>query len=232
MWSRVPSAALLFVVACSGNTLEPGAGNDPGTQTGAIQVGGGVAAEPLHPNASAPSEFTSNFTVHVSGRLGQVDDATVTVTSIAGKVQLTLHEERGFAFWIGSAPGYDEVYVLDVVTGDGKLLGARVDGPDIHVFSSPEEGATIDPTSPMLFSWDRSDPTNLAVMTIDSAVISYIHDTGEHSVPPELFSLADPDAVQHKVRLARGHSVGASGNSWGVTIANEIDVMSPTPNPQ
>lgn len=231
MWSRVASTALLFAVACSGNTLEPGAGDDPGTRTGALLVGGSVVAEPLHPNASAPSEFTSNFTVLVTGRAGLVVDATVTVTSITGKVQLTVHDERGFAVWRGSAPGYDEVYVLDVVAGDGKLEGARVDGPDIHVFSSPEEGATIDPTSPMRFSWDRSDPVRIAVMTIDSAINWYIQDTGEHSVPPELFSLADPEAVQHKVRLARGQSValGAAETAWSVTIVNEIDVMSPNP---
>jgi hypothetical protein len=68
-------------------------------------------------------------------------------------------------------------------------------------------------------------------MTIDSSIIAYIQDTGEHSVSPEVFSLADPEAVQHKIRLARGNSValGAAETSWGVTIVNEIDVMSPNP---
>jgi len=222
---------LLFgFTACSGGGLEPGAGNDPGTHTGALGASGSVVATPLHANASAASEFTSEFQVEVLNSSGPVTTGTVTVTSATGTVPLTFSHDGHLGYWTGSAAGYDEVYVLDVVTGADRLEGVRVDGPDIHVFSQPTEGAVVDPLTPLIFGWHRSERADSAVMNIDSSIIAYLLDSGEYSLSPEVLRLADEHAVQHTVRLERTNSVDlGAGTSWSATLVNEIDVITPMP---
>ena len=111
---------LLFdVMACSGSSLAPGAGNDPGTQTGSLRVTGLVIARPLHRNARTADEFTSEFRVSVIRGNAFPSTVTVTVTSATGTVPLT-SPQSALGDWTGSAPGYDEVYVLDVVNGTNR----------------------------------------------------------------------------------------------------------------
>jgi hypothetical protein len=219
---------LLSLTACSGGGLEPGAGNDPGTQTGGLVVGGRVVATPLHANARASTEFMSDFLVVVQAGGGLASTGTVTVTSATGKVPLTFSDDGHLGYGQGSAAGYDEVYVLDVVTGANRLEGVRVDGPDIHVFSQPTEGAVVDPSTPLIFVWDRSERADSAMMKVDSSIIAYLADSGEHSLSPDVFALSEPHAVQHTVQLSRTNSVTLrAGTAWSATIVNEIDVVTP-----
>jgi hypothetical protein len=219
-----------FTACSSGGGLNPGAGNDPGTRTGTLVVGGSVVATSLHANARTASEFTSEFRVVVQAGGGLASTGTVTVTSATGTVPLTFSDDGHLGYWTGSAAGYDEVYVLDVVTGADSLEGARVDGPDIHVFSQPTEGAVVDPSAPLIFAWQRNERANAAVMNIDSSIIAYLADTGDYSLSPEVLGLADEHAVQHTVRLSRTNSVALkTGTSWSATVVNEIDVTTPMP---
>lgn len=243
MWSRVASMAPLSVLmACtssssssSSSALEPGAGNDPGTQTGTLVVTARLGAVPSHPNASMPSEFTSYIDVRSPQPIDQLSDATVTVTSASGKFPLLFQSQKPYVEWTGSIPSYDEVYVLDVVSSIGTIKGARVDGPDIHVFTRPAEGATIDPKSPMTFAWDSKDQADTTWILIDttatSGVALRVADSGEHAVAPEDFTRADPHALQHHVILERDNAIPLKGDgaSWTVSITNSIDVMMPTP---
>src|SRR5262245_57391417 len=93
MWSRAALAPVCGLIACtttssSGSALEPGAGNDPGTQTGTLVVSWDISAWPSHPNARMASEFTTSFRVTSPDSVELLKDATVTVTSAIGKTQL------------------------------------------------------------------------------------------------------------------------------------------------
>jgi hypothetical protein len=230
MWSRVASTAVLFALAaCTHNILEPGAGNDPGTRTGSISVSGYVYATPTHANVRQPSELTSEFQVIILSGGGFASGKTVTVTSATGTFPLAFVKTNVLGeYWMGSAPSYDEVYVLDVVTNQGTLEGLRVDGPDLHVFSEPEEGATVDAEALLRVVWKRDNKADYAAIDIDSEIYQFLVDTGETSISPRLLAIANPGALQHTLRVERTNRVELDdGAAWSATVVNGIDLITP-----
>lgn len=229
MWSRVASTAVLFALAaCTHSALEPGAGNSPGTRTGSILVGGRVLATPVHANARHPDELTTDFLVVVSGSAGFVSTGTVTVRSATGAFPLAFVQDKGLGYWTGSAPSYDEVYALDVVTEEGALEGARIDGPDIHVFSQPEEGATVEPGTSLRVVWERDEKADSATMEIDSTLRRYLVDSGESTIDRQSLAAANPNSLQHTLRVARTMGVSLGGSTeWSATVVNAIDLITP-----
>jgi hypothetical protein len=108
-------AAVLGVTACTDDSLAPGAGDDPGSGTGTLQVHCGIGAAP-EANADGPT----NFVVHVLKDGARVDGADVTITSSSGAIKL-VNDLSGR--YDGKTSVYDEVYVLDVSSGDDNLRG-------------------------------------------------------------------------------------------------------------
>src|ERR1041384_116455 len=106
------------LAACGGD-LDPGAGNDPGTGTRTLMIDGGVHATPRRINGALATDFDTDVTVHVSLDNQTVTTGSMTITSQSGKIALTYRDER----WTGSVASYDEVYVLDVVSG-ADLVGS------------------------------------------------------------------------------------------------------------
>ncbi|TMQ19109.1 MAG: hypothetical protein E6J90_18715 [Deltaproteobacteria bacterium] len=217
---------LWTVAACGGGSLDPGAGNSGGTGSKTLSVDGSARASPRQINARAPADFDTDFSVRASLGTQAVTSGTVTVTSASGKTTLTV---RGDNRWTGSAPGYDQVYVLDVVSGTDKLEGVRVDGPDIHVFTHPSEGETVDATMPLPIAWDRGEKADTAAMhaeNIDSIAIS---DTGTYSLAPGALRTDKALARPNTLRLTRTNRVvpaGATADStWTVSVDNTLDVV-------
>jgi hypothetical protein len=233
MWPRVASIVVLFLVACSHGALEPGAGNDPGVRTGSLIAGGNVIARPLHANVREPTELTSTFQVVVTDGTGIVRTGSVTVTSATGTFPLAFFQppDSAIGYWTGTAPSYDEVYALDVVVDAGMLRGVRVDGPDIHVFTEPEEGAVVDATMPLTLAWERDEEAEMAMMQIDSTIRLNLPDAGDYSISPELLAIANENGLtQHTLRIGRSNRVMlATGTVWSATVVNEIDVVKATP---
>src|ERR1041384_6401646 len=102
MRTSIASIVLVFgFTACSsGGGLDPGAGNDPGTRTGTLIVGGSVVATPLHANARTAREFTSELRVVVQAGGGLASTGTVTVTSASGTVALTFSDDGHLGYWM------------------------------------------------------------------------------------------------------------------------------------
>src|SRR5262245_23094977 len=144
--------SITCAAACGGSDLDPGAGNDPGTGTSTLFVSGDVTARPQLVNARDDGDFETEFRVRVTLNQQAVRTGTVTVTSASGSVPLTFRADP--ERWEGTVVGYDEVYVLDVVAGEDLVEGVRVDGPDIHWFTAPTLGETLDSTLPLRVTWD------------------------------------------------------------------------------
>lgn len=214
------------LAACSGSELDPGAGNAPGTGTGTLAIDGTVLASPRLINAHLATDFDTDFTVRVSLNNQTVTTGTVTVTSASGKIPLTYHNDTR---WSGTAPSYDEVYILDVVSGADKVGSVRVDGPDIHVFTAPTEGATIDTTMPLIVKWTRGDQAESAELRADSLAAIAIPDTGSYSLASGSLKADKSQARQQTLQLSRTNRVvpsgAAAGSSWEVTIENRLDVI-------
>lgn len=227
-------STLLVLGACGGGSdLDPGSGSDAGEGTSTLTVTGSVSAEPRLNNARTSGDFTTEFSVRVE-RAGQVvSTGRVEVTSASGTIALVYNANNNEK-WGGSAPGYDEVYVLDVEDGADNLLGVRVDGPDIHYFTAPTAGATVDSTMPLPVAWSSEDGAESASVRADNIDRVAISDTGTYSLAPGALK-ADPDQAEtNDLELRRTNRVsprgGAGGSEWIVTIENSIEVVA-QPNP-
>jgi hypothetical protein len=214
------------IFACGGSNLDPGAGNDPGTGTGTLSLTGSVHASPRVTNANMNTEFDTDVTIRMSLNNQTVTTGTVTITSTAGKVPLTLRNDTR---WTASLPNYDEVYILDIESGPDKISGVRIDGPDIHVFSAPTAGAPVDSTMPLMLKWDREHPADSAALRTENIDSLTIEDSGSYSLAGGSLRAERGAARQNTLRLTRTNSVvprgAAAGSTWNVTIENDIDVV-------
>jgi hypothetical protein len=231
------SFALAFMVAaCGGSALDPGAGDDPGTGTATLTIDGNVTAQSELVNAHSSADFATEFSVRVTLNGQTVTTGTVTVTSASGAVDLAFVPDGngGGNRWRGTAPGYDEVYILDVVSGADTVEGVRVDGPDIHVFTAPTAGATVDSTMPIDIAWSRNVVADSASIRTERLDALAIDDTGTFMLAGGALQAERDQARVNTLRIVRTNRVtpaGAAGISQlAVTIENEIEVVA-QPNP-
>lgn len=226
--TRLGPAIALCAAACGGGELAPGAGDDPGSGTATLAIDGTAYASPRRAGATARSEFDTAFTVHVSAGDQPITTGAVTVTSATGKVSLTFVDDIG---WSATAPGYDQVYVLDVVRGGDRLDGARVDGPDIHAIARPAEGAGIDATLPLLVEWRREVPADAAALWFDRGAPTIVPDAGSYTLPGRTLRADKMKSADHALHVLRINAVSpagaAAGSTWRVAIENTVDVVTP-----
>ena len=223
--------ASLSLAACGGgSSLDPGSGNDPGGGTSTLLVRGTVDAEPRLNNARNAAEFDTDFQVRISLAGQQVTTGTVTVTSSTGTYPLTFVEEE----WRGRAPGYDEVYVLDVESGDNDVVGVRVDGPDFHFFTKPMPGATVDSTMPLEVTWDASQNADSAAIRAAEIEWVSIEDSNKYMLAGGSLKAERDQAKTNELRLARVNRVvpagAVPGSEFSVSVENRIEVVA-QPNP-
>ena len=219
---------LVFTVACGGSSvLDPGSGNNPGSGTSTLTVDGDVTAHPRIQNARNASDFETSLSVRVMLGTQAVTGGTVMVESSSGKVSLIYRPDDNR--WVGTAPGYDEVYILDVESGADKVNDVRVDGPDVHFFTKPTAGATVDSTMPLEIQWDSGDEAPSAWIDAEQLDTLAIADTGKYTLAGSALK-AEPDKARvNTIELGRAERVTPSGAVGGselrVTVENRIDVV-------
>jgi hypothetical protein len=107
----------------------------------------------------------------------------------------------------------------------------RVDGPDIHAFSQPREGASLDTSAPLIIAWHRDQPADIAVLRPEPADEIAIEDSGSYTLPAGAFWSDNSSARLHTVRLVRTNQVVPEGatrdSSWSVTLENDVHVIEP-----
>jgi hypothetical protein len=226
------AVAVLAQGACSQSAdgLMPGTGNQEGTGTGTLEVEASVAASPNRSNAAANSEFATEFSVRVSRGERVIVNGSVTITTATGKIPLTYQLGR----WSGSAPIYDEVYVLDIASGADRVDAVRIDGPDVHTFSDPSPDQTIATNLPVTVKWNRTDEADSAAVRTDTTDWIEIPDEGSYSLQPGAFRPDPTKPLMHTLQLARTNRVvpagATTGSTWSVTIVNQLHVNTdPTP---
>ncbi len=214
--------------ACGGRDLDPGAGDDPGGGTSTLTVEGSVSAQARVTNARTPGDYDTALSVRV-GLGGQtVTTGTVTMTSAGGKIALTFNPEGG-GRWEATAAGYDEVYILDVVSGTDQVSGVRVDGPDIHVFDAPTAGAAVDSTIALPVTWTCEDTADSAWIRAEQVDWLSIPDSGGYSLAAGALKAERDKAKTNNIRLKRSNRVtprgAAGGSELSVSIENEVEVL-------
>jgi hypothetical protein len=224
--------SLALLTACSSDPLSPGAGDSAGTGTSTLTVEGTASAQPSAPNASQPTDFKTDFEVDIKLGTSEVTTGTVTVTSSSGKTALAF-DMTTTNHWLGTASGYDEVYQLDVDDGSDNVAGVRVDGPDIHTFTSPSASASVDSTAATVVTWSRADAAQDAVLHIDDNNGGNgdltVSDTGTFSIPANTFKAQKDQTRPATVSLTRSNQVtpagAAPGSSMSVSVENAVDVI-------
>ena len=226
-------ASLLVTAACSSSPLDPGAGNSAGTGTSTLLVTGNADAHAQIADAKQASDFTTDVTVHVSLNGQPVTTGTVTINSRTMKQPLPLVID-GNQEWQGTLAGYDEVYELSVVAGTDKVQGVIVDGPDIHLFTAPQAGASLDSTVANMMTWERAIVADHASLRIGDLDRLAIDDTGTFSIPAGSLKAEKDQARPNTLELTRTNQVvpkGAiAGSMFSVSIENDLDVVA-LPNP-
>jgi hypothetical protein len=216
---------LLGTVACAseGGAFLPG--DDPGTGTSTLEVTATAVATPRFLNAGAGDEYDTAFRVVVQKADVRVTMGVVTVGSVAGTLALTFDTRDGGA-WIGVQAGYHEIYVLDVVSGADLVSDVRIDGPDLHTFTAPMQGALVDATLPLAVTWVRRDTATAAALHTRGGGDTEVPDTGAFTIPPGGLASAPDLEVEEELRLDRMSKVvpagGAPGSTWSCEVRNFV----------
>jgi hypothetical protein len=228
-------ASICVLAACGSDPLDPGAGDAPGGGTHTLFVDGRAHAEPRLDNAKLATDFTTEFSIRIGLADQPVTSGSVTVSSRFGTTPLTWQAaDGGLGEWVGTMAGYDEVYELDIVSGANEVTGVIVDGPDIHTFTAPLQGATLDSTLQNPIAWDRDEQADIASFDAEEIDRISIGDTGSYMMSVGVLK-ADKDQVrENRLEIRRTNHVvpaGAIGGSdFAVTIENVLTVLA-APNP-
>lgn len=227
-------SAIGLFAACgsSGSDLDPGAGDSPGTGTNTLFVAGSVNAEPRLTNARSAGDFATEFSIDIRLAGIGITAGTVTVTGNSGEFPLTYVGDNGR--WEGRGLGYDEVYILDVVSGEHEVTGVRVDGPDFHTFAEPLAGATVDSTMPLKVTWDSEETADSTAIRADKIDWVSIPDTGLYMLAGGALEADASQATVNDLRLERTNRVipagAVAGSEFSVRIENRIEIVA-QPNP-
>src|SRR5689334_11200326 len=111
MRARLGFLVVLFGhAACGQDDAPAGLHDDPGTGDGTLRVRAMASAEPNLIDARMPTDFQTVFRVSLTvDKTGEpVTSGSVSITSLAGKIALTVRDGE----WHGFAPSYDETYTL------------------------------------------------------------------------------------------------------------------------
>jgi hypothetical protein len=225
---RNPNLILLLAAACGGGSdLDPGSGDDPGTGTRTLVVDGSAHARPRLVNARTAADFETSFEVRVMIGLQNVTGGTVSITSSRGTFPLLYSSDKNR--WEGSAPGYDQVYVLDVESGADAVHDVRVDGPDVHFFTKPLPGATVDSRAILDIAWDSDDTADTASIDAEEIDQIAIPDTGTYVLAAGALKAEKDRAHENTIDLARTNRVtpagAAPGSEFEVRVENTIQVV-------
>lgn len=228
-------ASFLVVAACSSSPLDPGAGSSQGTGTGTLLVTGDANAHAGIADAKLASDFTTDVRIHVSLNGQDVTTGTVTIDSRSMMKPLALtYDAQNNGEWSATVAGYDEVYELAVVVGADKVEGVIVDGPDIHEFTAPQAGASLDSTMANTMTWSRIAAADLATLHVGDLARLTIQDTGTFSIPPGSLKAEKDQAHPNTLALTRANQVvpkgAVAGSMFQVSVENDLDVIA-LPNP-
>lgn len=225
-------ASILFLTACSSDPLDPGAGDNLGNGTKTLLVEGHANAEPQVANAKAETDFNTEFSVRVSLNGVDVTTGTVTISSRFATTPLTWRD--GEQRWQGTAANYDEVYELDVESGADKVTGVVVDGPDIHAFTAPMAGATLDSTIENPVKWDRDEHADITTFDAEEIDRLTIDDTGTYMMGIGMLKAEKDQVRENRLEIRRTNHVvpagAVAGSDFAVSVTNRIDVLA-APNP-
>jgi hypothetical protein len=223
---RLVLASFIALAACSHNALDPGAGSDPGTGTGTLSVMGGATASPNIPNSKLDTDFETNFHIVLQLDGQPVTTGTVTVRARSGTAVLT-YDSNGE--WQGQAASYDEVYELNVVSGTDVIRNVYVDGPDIHTFTVPMLGASLDPSAINDTKWVRDAAAKIATFSVGDMDGIAVSDTGDYMIPALSLKYNKDQTTMNTLRLTRTNQIApkgaVAGSTFSVSVAQELDVV-------
>ncbi len=228
--NRIFASLILSVVACGGSPLDPGNGNQGGTGTNTLLVTGSAVATPRVANATAETDFNTEFNIRVSLNNVPVQTGTVTIKSRFVNVPLTWNNNgNNQGHWQGMAAGYDVAYELDVSNGTDAVNGVIVDGPDIHTITAPTAGATLDATMMFNLTWNRANPADEADFSVGDTNGLVIPDSGSYSVAPGSLRTDPQQARTNTLRITRTNRTtpagAVTGSMFSVGVSNELDVV-------
>lgn len=222
---RIAYLSIILVAACGGDP-----GDDAGTGSNTLRVEADVEATPDIENAVAAIDFTTELHVDVEKNGVPVTTGEVVLVSDGGEVALTWDPSDGDnGRWRGAQSGYFEVYELHVTSGDDYVHGVRLDGPDIHVFTSPDGSTAVDATLPLLVTWSRDDEAETARLETDAMDPVAVPDTGSFELPVGSLKSSPDQTEDEELRIERRSRIvpagAVAGSELRVRIENRLPLV-------
>ncbi|MBW2527538.1 MAG: hypothetical protein JRI23_25375 [Deltaproteobacteria bacterium] len=207
----------------------PGPGESSGSGTGSLRVSGHVDATESIDNSSEPSQFQLELSVEVWRGSEPVDDATVRIAPTGGQPIVLASAGADTALYLATAGGYHESYELDVMAGDDRVSGARIVGPDIHVFSQPTPAEVVAADQDLEIRWERSVPAEEAALETDEFTESVVPDEGSYTIDGEHFEGRTDRQEEDRAALRRTNYLtldgGAAGSTFRVSVRNRVEFL-------
>lgn len=216
--------SMIVLAGCSG-AADPGGAFDAehaGVGSGTLRVEVRIAASPLDDeSALAPTELGTRLEVDVSDASGAaVTGATVTIGSPIGTV--TLIEGGCTRAYCGSQSGYGRVFRVSVARGTDYLDDVVVRGPSFHLVTEPEDGATVDGSSPLAVAWSPSAEADRVEVRTREMEHSLAGDPGVFEVPAGTLATRADQPEEERVRIRRERRLALTGGIGSSVAAVEI----------
>lgn len=218
----------------SGGGGDAGVVDNPGTGTGTLVVDGVASAEPSVVNSTDLSNYLTTFSVRITKAGTDVTTGTVSIASSAGSVALLF--DGTTMRWRGAQAGYFQNYTLDATSDVDNVMGVTVHGPDIHSFTAPTLGATVDSTMPLALTWTRTEMAEAAAIRTRLINPISIADAGTYSLPAGSLKSKPQETENEDIELTRSQRItpagGAAGSTFRVAIRNHVTmIVQPTTPP-
>lgn len=222
---RLAYLSIIVLAACGGDP-----GDDAGTGSNTLRVEADVEATPDVDNAQIAVDFTTELHVDVYKDGAAVTTGEVMLVSDGGEVALVWDPTDGDAGrWRGVQAGYHEVYELHVTSGDDYVHGVRLDGPDLHTFTSPDGSLAIDATQPLVVTWSRDDEAETARLETDAMDPVSIPDLGTFELPVGSLKSSPDQVEEEELRLERRARIvpagAVAGSELRVRIENRLPLV-------
>ncbi len=215
-------AVFLFFAGCGGT-------EDSGSGTNTLLVTASIEFENQIPNASQSADFNVRYEVEVRRNNQPVVDAQVRLTP-DGQDAITLGgNDVPQGKYTGSNVGWSSRYRLDVESGSDYVRGARLESPDIHVFTAPTLGQVVPAGADYQIRWDRDRQGDFAIIKTKQLGDTDIQDSGSFILSGVYLDGDQDKQKEDEVSLIRkkqtGLTGGLSGSKLEITLRNRVSFL-------
>jgi len=225
MRSTLVAIAVVSAAGCGSNhaknPLAPAPVIPPAVLTGAPNM---VVNATVAGKDAGAGTFQTDFTVQLADTLGgALSGATVLISGAAGNVPLAEDGSTPGTYRASLASYTAGNYQLDITAGAQTVTAAQVLAPDLHAFTSPAAGDTVQASHPIHTTYTRTAAAQHSqIATLNWQGAASTTDNGQATVPTP----GNPARNDQQISLTRWNSAAiadaVAGSHFDASIRNSV----------